>query len=74
VLGERLRVSLVLDGNGRASVRTGDDERDDELEARARAAGWDLEVVAEPGTPVGGAVEAALSRAEGEAGAALWRP
>ena len=72
VVGERLRVALVLDGNGRASVRTGDDERDDELEARARAAGWDLEVVAEPGTPAG-AVETALSRAEEEAGAALTR-
>lgn len=73
VLAERLRVTLVLDGNGRASVRTGDDERDDELEARARAAGWDLEVAAEPGTPAG-AVETALSRAEEEADTALWRP
>jgi histidinol-phosphate aminotransferase len=73
VLADRLRVSVVLDGNGRASVRTGDDERDDELEARARAAGWDLEVAAEPGTPAG-AVEAALGRAHEQAGAARRRP
>lgn len=66
VRADRLRVSLMLDGSGRAAVATGDDERDVRLEERAVAAGWDLELVAEPG--VGAAdVEAALARAEAEA-------
>ena len=63
VLRPAARVSLVLDGAGRASSRTGDDDYDRRIEERAAAAGWDLEVVAEPGTPRA-QVEEALAEAE----------
>jgi histidinol-phosphate aminotransferase len=66
VLADKLRVSLTLDGNGRAAVATGDGARDARLEARALEAGWDLEVAADADA---GAVEidAALAQAEAQA-------
>jgi hypothetical protein len=47
VLRPGIRVSLTLDGDGRTSVRTGDDSLDDELERTAQARGWNLELVAD---------------------------
>jgi len=67
VLADGLRVSLTLDGNGRAAVTTGDEARDARLEARALEAGWDLEVVAD--APADAAkIDAALAQAEAQAG------
>jgi histidinol-phosphate aminotransferase len=63
VFRDAARVSLVLDGAGRASSRTGDDDYDHRIEERAVAAGWDLEVVADPGAPRA-QVEEALGEAE----------
>jgi histidinol-phosphate aminotransferase len=57
------RVSLVLDGAGRASSRTGDDDHDRRIEGRAIAAGWDLELVADPDAHRA-QVEEALAEAE----------
>lgn len=59
VLGAGVRVSLVLDGSGRVTCATGDRE----LERRAREAGYDLEVVAEPGADVTRALDEAIERA-----------
>jgi histidinol-phosphate aminotransferase len=67
VLADGLRVSLTVDGSGRTSVATGDDARDARVELRARAAGWDLELIADE-TVGAGAVDAALSEAEAQAG------
>jgi histidinol-phosphate aminotransferase len=61
-----LRVSLVLDGGGRAVSLTGDEERDRRIEADAAAAGWDLEVVAQPEV-ADDAVDLALAEAEEQA-------
>jgi histidinol-phosphate aminotransferase len=47
VLRPGIRVSLTLDGDGRTSVRTGDDSLDEELERTAQARGWNLELVAD---------------------------
>ena len=63
VLEPGVRVSMVLDGSGRVSSRTDDDDRDRAIEEHAAANGWDLEVVAEPGTSAG-AIERALAAAE----------
>lgn len=63
---EGLRVSLVLDGGGRAVSLTGDEERDRRIEAGAAAAGWDLEVVAQPEV-ADDAVDLALAEAEEQA-------
>ncbi len=62
VLAPGLRVSLTLDGSGRSSVRTADHDLDEELERRAQASGWDLEVVAEEAVRAA-AVEEALAEA-----------
>ena len=62
VIAPAARVSLVLDGTGRASSRTGDDDYDRRIEERASAAGWDLEAVADPG-----AARAELDRVLAEA-------
>jgi histidinol-phosphate aminotransferase len=67
VLADGLRVSLTVDGNGRAAVATGDDGRDARLEARAREAGWDLELIADRAVPTS-AVDDALAEAEQQAG------
>jgi histidinol-phosphate aminotransferase len=69
VFGAAARVSLVLDGSGRVSSRTGDDDYDRRIEERAAAAGWDLEVVADASA---GRVEldTALAEAEQQAGLA----
>ena len=69
VLGPAVRVSLVLDGTGRVSSRTGDDDFDSRLEARAVDAHWDLEVVTDRGATLD-AVERALTEAEDQAGSA----
>jgi histidinol-phosphate aminotransferase len=61
------RASLVLDGAGRVSSRTGDDDYDRRLEERAVAAGWDLELVADSDAPRA-EVEEALAEAELAAG------
>ena len=58
VFGSRVRVSLVLDGSGR--VRS----TDRELERRAREAGYDLELVAEPGADVRRALDEAIEQAK----------
>ena len=63
VLEPGVRVSMVLDGSGRVSSRTDNEDRDHAIEGRAAANGWDLEVVAEPGTSAG-AIERALAAAE----------
>ena len=63
VLEPGVRVSMVLEGSGRVSSRTDDDDRDRAIEERAAASGWDLEVVAEPGTSAA-AIERALAAAE----------
>jgi histidinol-phosphate aminotransferase len=47
VFGSGVRVSLVLDGTGRVSSRTGDDDADRRIEEQASVGGWDLEVVAD---------------------------
>jgi histidinol-phosphate aminotransferase len=66
VLAPGVRVSLVLDGSGRATSTTGDERRDRRLEDEARAERIDLELLAEPG--VGEAtVEAALAEARARA-------
>lgn len=52
VLGPGLRVSLVLEGGGRARVSTGDDRHDRRLERLAQEAGLDLELVAGEGVAV----------------------
>jgi len=44
-----VRASLVLDGSGRVRSSTGDAPRDREVERRGVDAGWDLELVADPG-------------------------
>ena len=62
-LAPGVRVSIVLDGSGRVSSRTGDDDRDRAIEEGAAADGWDLEVIAEPGTSAD-AIERALAAAE----------
>lgn len=62
VIAPAARVSLVLDGTGRVSSRTGDDDYDCRIEERASAAGWDLEAVADPG-----AARAELDRVLAEA-------
>jgi histidinol-phosphate aminotransferase len=67
VLGPAARVSLVLDGTGRASSRTRDDDYDRRIEERASAAGWDLEVVADAGAGRG-ELDKALAEAEEQAG------
>jgi histidinol-phosphate aminotransferase len=59
VFGPGVRVSLVLDGSGRVRCANGD--RD--LERRASAAGYDLEVVAERGADVKRALDEAIERA-----------
>jgi histidinol-phosphate aminotransferase len=69
VLAPAVRVSLVLDGAGRVSSRTGDDEYDRRVDERASAAGWDLELVADAGARRD-AVEGALAEAEEQAGLA----
>ena len=58
-----IRVSMVLDGSSRVSSRTDNEDRDHAIEERAAANGWDLEVVAEPGTS-SDAIERALAAAE----------
>jgi len=63
VFAPAVRVSLALDGRGRATSRTGDNGRDAGLEARAAAAGWDLEAVADEGAE-SAVLEAALAEAE----------
>jgi histidinol-phosphate aminotransferase len=63
VFGPAARVSLVLDGTGRASSRTGDDDYDRRIEERAAEAGWDLEAVADPGAAPA-EVDEALAEAE----------
>lgn len=69
VFADKLRISLTLDGSGRAFVATGDDDRDARLEAHALEAGWDLELVAD--TPARAAeIDAALAQAEAQAEAA----
>jgi histidinol-phosphate aminotransferase len=62
-LAPGVRVSIVLDGSGRVSSRTGDDDRDRVIEEGAAADGWDLEVIAEPGTSAD-AIERALAAAQ----------
>src|SRR6059058_986654 len=47
VLGPGIRVSLVIDGSGRATSATGDEARDSRIEERAQEEGIDLELVAE---------------------------
>jgi hypothetical protein len=70
VLVDRLRVSLTLDGSGRALVATGDSDRDARLEAHALETGWDLELVAD--APARAAeIDAALGQAEAQAEASL---
>src|SRR5437763_1857599 len=49
VLGPGIRVSLVIDGSGRATSATGDEARDSRIEERAQEEGIDLELVAEAG-------------------------
>jgi len=66
VIADKLRVSLTLDGSGRASVATGDDERDAHLEAHALEAGWDLELAADADAGAA-AIDAALAQAEAQA-------
>jgi len=58
-----VRVSLVLDGTGRVSSRTGDDDEDCRIEEHASARGWDLEVVA-GAEARGDAIQGVLARAE----------
>ena len=67
VLGVAVRVSLVLDGTGRVSSRTGDDDEDRRIEEHASARGWDLEVVADAAARRD-AVDGALAEAETRAG------
>jgi len=67
VLGVAVRVSLVLDGTGRVSSRTRDDDEDRRIEERASARGWDLEVVADAEARRD-AVQGALAEAEALAG------
>ena len=47
MLGPGIRVSLVIDGSGRATSATGDEARDSRIEERAQEEGIDLELVAE---------------------------
>jgi hypothetical protein len=67
VLGVAVRVSLVLDGTGRVSSRTGDDDEDRRIEEHASARNWDLEVVADA-VARRDAVDGALAEAEARAG------
>ncbi len=67
VLGPGVRVSLVLDGTGRVSSRTGDDDEDCRIEEHASARGWDLEVVADAEARRN-AIQGALAEAEALAG------
>ena len=62
VLGPGVRVSLVIDGSGRATSATGDEARDARIEEQARNEGIDLELVAEDGLS-DERVEAALAKA-----------
>ncbi|HYM63117.1 MAG TPA: histidinol-phosphate transaminase [Gaiellaceae bacterium] len=68
VLGPGVRASLVLDGTGRVSSRTGDDDEDRQIEEHASARRWDLEVVAGADARRD-VVDAALAEAEALAGA-----
>jgi histidinol-phosphate aminotransferase len=63
VFGVAIRVSLVLDGTGRVSSRTGDDDEDRRIEEYASARGWDLEVLADAAARRD-AVDGALAEAE----------
>lgn len=67
VLGVAARVSLVLDGTGRVSSRTEDDDEDRRIEEHASARGWDLEVVADAAARRD-AVQGTLAEAEALAG------
>jgi histidinol-phosphate aminotransferase len=62
VLDPGIRVSLVIDGSGRAVSATGDDARDGRIEERAQAESIDLELVADAGLG-DERIEAALSDA-----------
>jgi histidinol-phosphate aminotransferase len=62
VLGPGVRVSLVIDGSGRATSATGDEARDRRIEEQAGNEGIDLELVAEEGLS-DERVEAALAKA-----------
>ena len=62
VLGPGVRVSLVIDGSGRATSATGDEARDRRIEEQAGNEAIDLELVAEDGLS-DERVEAALAEA-----------
>ncbi len=62
VLGPGVRVSLVIDGSGRARSATGDEARDRRIEEQVGKEGIDLELVAEEGLS-DERVEAALAEA-----------
>ncbi len=66
VLRPGVRVSLVIDGSGRATSATGDEARDARIEEQARDEGIDLELVAEDGLS-DERVEAALAEARTKA-------
>jgi histidinol-phosphate aminotransferase len=68
VLGPGIRVSLVIDGSGRATSATCDEARDSRIEERAYEQGIDLELVAEAGLS-NERVEAALAHARARADA-----
>jgi hypothetical protein len=70
VIADKLRVSLTLDGIGRASVATGNDDRDAHLEAHALEAGWDLELAADADAAAA-EIDAALAQAEAQAETSL---
>jgi histidinol-phosphate aminotransferase len=62
VFAPGIRVSLVIDGSGRATSATGDEARDSRIEEQAGNEGIDLELVAEEGLG-DERVEAALAEA-----------
>src|SRR6266540_96440 len=66
VLGPGIRVSLVIDGSGRATSATGDEARDSRIEERAHEEGIDLELVGEAGLG-DERVESALAHAHARA-------
>jgi histidinol-phosphate aminotransferase len=68
VLGPGIRVSLVIDGSGRATSASGDEARDSRIEERAHEEGIDLELVAEAELS-NERIEAALARARARADA-----
>jgi hypothetical protein len=72
VLGPGIRVSLVIDGSGRATSATGDEARDCRIEERAQEEGIDLELVAEAELS-NERVEAALADANARARADVGR-